>query len=185
MIRRSRLLLMVLGLAALAPAASAIPVTLSMADLDNFAVFSATPPLAFGGLTSSPGEYTAIWNPTAVGAVVADFRLVGVSIGAFGNDFQFSLTNTNEGPWTFGASFNGGAVTSAGQLVPGESYLFSFPSIAGPVTQVDLFVGRTIPTGPGQDRVAEFQVSPIPEPGTLILIGTGLTGLALRRRRRQ
>lgn len=185
MYRRVPLLLMALGLAALAPSALAIPVTFAPGDVDNFALFSSTPSAAFSLLSASPGDYTVGWAAGVTGAVIADFRLGAVSIGSSGDDFQFYLTNTDEHPWTFGASINGGAIVSAGQLAPDARFFFDFLGITAPVTQVDLFVGRTVPVGPSQDRVAEFQVSAIPEPGTLLLIGTGLTGLALRRRRRQ
>lgn len=126
--------------------------------------------------------------PSNVDADADDVNPGGFDLGIF-----FPTAN-NGGRFTGGLSselliewFGGGPLGPAEPglfpieptLVP-ESFLFTASG------NRDLYTGahvQSIPTSPGSGWVTGGPETPIPEPATLVLIGSGLLGLAAKRRR--
>lgn len=167
--------------------ASAGPVFLTPGETASFVLTSSTGlPAPLGLVNASNGFYSVNWDSSAVGAYTATSGFtLGAARGVAGDTFTIILTNNNGSPWNFSVSINNGALSSGPFMVAngGGSRTFTFVLPAGGLTQVSVTVGATLPIG-GTDRGAEYRITSVPEPTSMLLLGTGLLGAAGAFRRR-
>jgi hypothetical protein len=95
-----------------------------------------------------------------------------------GNDRNCSLTG-NEGDCGFFDLFIDGASGSAGNFEAIDDLVFG-TALSGTTFRV----AHTSPNNDGGFAIGSVTVASVPEPGTLALLGLGLAGLSLTRRRK-
>jgi hypothetical protein len=132
----------------------------------------------FDGLYSAPPAAIATWT--------LDVNIVAGAADTFALEFL----NSNANVWDFQLEIvTTAAVTVTSAFVPLAPNVSSVLSVVVPAgATIDLVrvrVRGSIPLGPdNDDRTANFNVYSAPEPGSLLLLGLGLTSLALLRRRK-
>jgi hypothetical protein len=88
---------------------------------------------------------------------------------------------TNTGPFQ---NFDDGLYWSGTEFAPNSGYAWLFSALSGGQNRNDKdFQFQAWAVRPGQVDVAALDAQPVPTPGTLWLVGAGILGLSLRRRR--
>lgn len=188
-------LLAVLFIAA-APAL-ADPVTLDLATIDTFEQVYSTPDAEFHRVESTAfgTPFTRFVNhfDPIVGPGEAWIGIDGLNLDWSSFDsFQLWVRNDNESPWEFQIIIKDSAgiqsFSPLVSLVPGQSTVLSLNLNNGlDKSDIDLALVRLmgdLPRDGVSDVTAEFVVSPVPEPGMLVLLGMGLVSVPLLSRRR-
>ena len=124
---------------------------------------------------STDAAFTLVPAPPSFGAIAP-----GISVSPDG-EREFVITATpGTQPWLGGGSPDGG-------LAPGESATFTI-DLSGAVTEASFFGddGALVRArGFSDDGSDKDHVNPVPEPATLLLVGTGLVGAGAWRRRKR
>lgn len=148
--------------------------------------------------------FTSVFKTQLVGGVVTPWPSEarfgesfssGLDLSSF-DTYRLAVFNNNENPWNFRLYLKDGANTAYSsdyRIVNGNSaeLIMGLSGLAGislnSIDEIGVQVYETTPIAgvDGLDNVAEFGVAPVPEPGTMMLLGAGFLGLAIYAKRRK